>query len=36
MSMHVKGFEMTDVFGIIIGFILIAYLFITIIRPEKF
>ncbi|MCX5884904.1 MAG: K(+)-transporting ATPase subunit F [Proteobacteria bacterium] len=27
---------MTDIFGIIIGLILIVYLFITIIRPEKF
>jgi len=27
---------MADFFGIIIGFLLIAYLFFTILRPEKF
>jgi len=27
---------MTSIFGIIIGLLLIAYLFFTILRPEKF
>jgi K+-transporting ATPase KdpF subunit len=32
----VKDFKMSNLLGIIIGLLLIGYLFFTILRPEKF
>lgn len=37
MPVHVRGLEeMNDLFGMIVGLILIVYLLVTILRPEKF